>query len=286
MSYIEMKDISYKYPLAHDETLKNISYTFEKGKLYGIIGPNGGGKTTICNLIKGLIPSFYGGELTGEVYIDGKEIREWDSGTLASLVGYIFQNPFTQISGIKETVFEEIALGLENLGVKREEIISKVMDVSKRLKIEHLITKNPNRLSGGQRQRVAFAAIVAMDCDIFVIDEPTSQLDPKGTSDVFEIIHMLKEQGKTILLVEHKIDLIAEYADEILAINQGELVAKGNTKRVLADESLLMKGIGVPQIALLSHDMQRANKPFDRFAITKDEAKEQILKKDSEKICL
>lgn len=281
-----MKDISYKYPLAHDETLKNISYTFEKGKLYGIIGPNGGGKTTICNLIKGLIPSFYGGELTGEVYIDGKEIREWDSGTLASLVGYIFQNPFTQISGIKETVFEEIALGLENLGVKREEIISKVMDVSKRLKIEHLITKNPNRLSGGQRQRVAFAAIVAMDCDIFVIDEPTSQLDPKGTSDVFEIIHMLKEQGKTILLVEHKIDLIAEYADEILAINQGELVAKGNTKRVLADESLLMKGIGVPQIALLSHDMQRANKPFDRFAITKDEAKEQILKKDSEKICL
>lgn len=285
MSYIELKNVSYKYPLTREPAIKNMDYKFEKGKLYGIIGPNGGGKTTICNLIKGLIPSFYGGDLTGEVLIKGKDIREWEASSLASEVGYIFQNPFTQISGIKETVFEEIALGLENLGVEREKMIEKVIEVSEYLKIEDLIKKDPNKLSGGQRQRIAFASIVAMDSDILVIDEPTSQLDPKGTSDVFEIIHMLKEQGKTILLVEHKVDMIAEYADEVLAIKNGELIANGKTSDIFSNVDLLNEGINIPQIALLSNDLEKTDSAFDTFAITKSQAKEQILNKGSESIC-
>lgn len=285
MSYIELKNVSYRYPLAEADALKNINYAFEEGKLYGIIGENGGGKTTFCDLIKGLIPSFYGGDLTGEVFIKGKEIREWESSALASTIGYIFQNPFTQISGIKETVFEEIALGLENLGVEREEIIDRVINVVKQLKIEHLVKNNPNKLSGGQRQRVAFASIIAMETDILVIDEPTSQLDPKGTSDIFEIIHLLKEQGKTILLVEHKIDLIAEYADEVLVIKQGEVITNGKTSDVFSNVNLLNEGVNIPQIALLSNDMKEQGKPFDTFAITRSQAREQILKKGSEKIC-
>ncbi|ASN04257.1 energy-coupling factor ABC transporter ATP-binding protein [Virgibacillus necropolis] len=279
MSYIELKDISYKYPLSKDVVLKEISYTFEKGKLYGIIGPNGGGKTTLCNLIKGLIPNFYDGELTGEVLIEGKDIRDWDSSVLATTIGYIFQNPFTQISGIKETVFEEIALGLENLGVEKEIMINRVIEVIKLLGIEDLVEKDPNKLSGGQRQRVAFASIIAMDSDILVIDEPTSQLDPQGTSDVFKIIQGLKEQGKTILLVEHKIDLIAEYADEVLVIDQGELIYSGETSEIISNRELLNIGISIPQVALLSHDMQTSNEPFEQFAITKSQAREQILKR-------
>ncbi|GAB2571234.1 energy-coupling factor ABC transporter ATP-binding protein [Gracilibacillus alcaliphilus] len=285
MSYMELKNVTYRYPLAEQDALKNINYHFEQGKLYGIIGENGGGKTTFCDLMKGLIPSFYGGDLTGEVFIKGKEIRDWESSELASSIGYIFQNPFTQISGIKETVFEEIALGLENLGVEREEIIERVTNVVKQLKIEHLIKNNPNKLSGGQRQRVAFASIIAMETDILVIDEPTSQLDPKGTSDIFEIIHLLKEQGKTILLVEHKIDLIAEYADEVLVIKQGELITSGKTSEVFSNVELLNEGVNIPQIALLSNDMKEHGKPFETFAITKSQAREQILKKGSEKIC-
>ncbi|GGK02337.1 ABC transporter ATP-binding protein [Lentibacillus kapialis] len=279
MSYIELRNISYKYPLSKANVLKNISYSFEKGNLYGIIGSNNSGKTTLCNLIKGLIPEFYEGELYGEVLIEGKDVRKWDSNILATSIGYIFQNPFSQISGIKETVFEEIALGLENLGIKEDEIIDRVIDVIKLLNITDLAKKNPNELSGGQRQRVAFASIVAMNNDILVIDEPTSQLDPQGTIEIFDIINKLKQQGKTIFLVEHKIDLIAEYADEVLVIDEGELKHWGKTNEILANKDLLNRGINLPQVALLSHEMENINEPFDQFAITKAEAKKQIAKR-------
>ena len=212
MAYIELKDVTYTYPLVKEPALKNITASFEKGKFYGIIGENAGGKTTLCNLIRGLIPHFYKGKLKGEVTIDGQDLRELDIDILATQIGYIFQNPFTQISGVKKSVFEEIALGMENLGIPKQEIIERVFEIAKVLNIENLLQNNPNALSGGQRQKVAFASIIAMDSDTFVIDEPTSQLDPDGTAGIFEIIHTLKEQGKTIILVEHKIDLLAEYS--------------------------------------------------------------------------
>lgn len=123
-----------------------MNYKFEKGRFYGIIGENGGGKTTLCNLIRGLIPQFYKGKLTGTVKILGKELREWDPAELSSKIGYVFQNPFTQISGIKETVFEEIAMGMENMGVTKEQIIDQVVTICQLLKIEDLIEKNPNEL--------------------------------------------------------------------------------------------------------------------------------------------
>ncbi|MFK9092185.1 energy-coupling factor ABC transporter ATP-binding protein [Bacillus salipaludis] len=278
MDCIEFKNVSYQYPLSEAFALKNLTYTVEKGKVYGVIGPNGGGKTTLCNLVRGLIPHFYDGELSGECMIDGKDVREWDSAMLSTKIGYIFQNPFTQISGIKETVFEEIALGLENLGVEKDEMIERVIEVLKLLKIEDLMKKNPNNLSGGQRQRVAFASIIAMQNDILVIDEPTSQLDPESTADIFAIIHMLKEQGRTILLVEHKIDLIAEYSDEVLVLDKGELVFSGQATDVLSNRGLLERGVSIPQVAMLGLDMQRAGKPFDRIPITKDQAREHIIK--------
>lgn len=279
MKDIELKNVSYKYPLSDTLALNDINFTFEKGKFYGIIGSNSSGKTTLCNLVRGLIPHFYQGDLTGEILIEGKDVRVWESHLLSTRIGYIFQNPFTQISGVKETVFEEIALGLENLGFEKEEMIDKVIEVVKLLKIEDLIKKNPNNLSGGQRQRVAFGSIIAMNNDILVIDEPTSQLDPESTSDVFEIIDMLKEQGKTILLVEHKVDLIAEYSDEVLVMNKGQIVSSGTPAEVFSNKELLAMGAAIPQVSLLSHDMKRLNKPFDYIAITKSQAEEQIRKK-------
>ena len=246
MAYIELKDVTYTYPLVKEPALKNITASFEKGKFYGIIGENAGGKTTLCNLIRGLIPHFYKGKLKGEVTIDGQDLRELDIDILATQIGYIFQNPFTQISGVKKSVFEEIALGMENLGIPKQEIIERVFEIAKVLNIENLLQNNPNALSGGQRQKVAFASIIAMDSDTFVIDEPTSQLDPDGTAGIFEIIHTLKEQGKTIILVEHKIDLLAEYADEILVLQGGKLIKKGSTQEVLTDFSLLDRGVMLP----------------------------------------
>ena len=272
MAFIELKDVSYKYPYTKNFALQNVTCSFERGKFYGIIGENGGGKTTLCNLIRGLIPHFYNGDLEGEAVIYGTEVRDWDTAEISAKIGYVFQNPFTQISGIKETVFEEIAMGLENLGVPKDEMIERVCNVCKLLKIEHLIENNPNELSGGQRQRVAFASIIAMDTDLLVIDEPTSQLDPEGTEDVFEIIKTLKNSGKTIILVEHKIDLIAEYCDEVIVMNEGKIVFNGPTQEVLSNKELLEQNAVIPQVALLGHLMNDLGKPLEQIPITIDQA--------------
>lgn len=271
MGYIELKDVTYTYPLMKKPALKGITADFEKGKFYGIIGGNAGGKTTLCNLLRGLVPHFYKGKLEGEATIGGTDIRSLDVDLLSTKIGYIFQNPFTQISGVRKTVFEEIALGLENLGMPKEQMIEKVLAIAKLVDIEPLLQNNPNALSGGQRQRVAFASVIAMDTDMFVIDEPTSQLDPEGTAAIFEIIHKLKEQGKTIVLVEHKVDLLAEYADEMLVLHKGELIAKGKTEEILSEYSLLDKGAMLPHTVLFNRELNEQGIVLDHVPVTKSD---------------
>ena len=272
MAFIELKDVSYKYPYTKDYALKNVTCSFEKGRFYGIIGENGGGKTTLCNLIRGLIPHFYLGKLTGDVLVEGRDIREWDTAELSSRIGYVFQNPFTQISGIKPTVFEEVAIGLENLGVPKDRMLERVAEVCEQLDIGHLIKNNPNELSGGQRQRVAFASIIAMDTETLVIDEPTSQLDPEGTESVFRIINTLKHSDKTIILVEHKIDLIAEFCDEVLVMEKGSIAFSGPTKEVLSKKELLEHNAAIPEAARFGHAMADAGKPLAEIPVTLEEA--------------
>lgn len=276
MAAVELRNISYAYPLAEEKALRNISVSFEAGKLYGIIGPNGSGKTTLCNLVRGLAPYFYRGELEGECRINGRLLKDIDFDELSVEVGFIFQNPFTQISGVKETVFEEIAMGLENLGVSREDMIRRTVQIIRDLGIEDIMDKNPNALSGGQKQRVAFASIIVMEPPIIVIDEPTSQLDPHGTDMIFEIIYKMKERGKTILLVEHKVDLLADYADEILVLNKGELVAHGPTREILTDDSLLNQGTAIPEVALLGRDLKLDGLNLPEIPITIQRAAEVL----------
>ncbi len=268
MKSIVLKDIRYKYPLAKEYALKDINVAFETNKFYGIIGPNGSGKSSLCSLIKGLIPDFYLGDLEGTVEIDDIPIGQWDKNKLCTKVGYIFQNPFTQISGIRDSVLEEIVLGLENQGLSKDEMIERALHVARLIDIYDIIDKNPNELSGGQRQRVAFASILAMDTDIYVIDEPTSQLDPEGTENVFKIIRSLKEQKKTVILVEHKIDLMAEYADEILVMSGGQIIRRGPTQDILSDYRLMGQKIAVPQTAVFGRDMKNAGKPLSEIPIT------------------
>lgn len=282
MALIELENVTYHYPLCKASALQDVTYSFEKGVFYGVIGENGGGKTSLCNLLRGLIPHFYQGKLEGRVTIDGTDVREWDTGKLSARIGYVFQNPFTQISGIKATVFEEVAMGLENLGCPKREMVDRVLEICKLLGIEHLMEKDPNGLSGGQRQRVAFASILAMDAEILVIDEPTSQLDPQGTQDVFEIIHGLRGSGKTILLVEHKIDLIAEYCDRVLVMQNGRIVRSGPTAEVLAAPDLEDVGALPPQVAAFGHAMAAAGKPLAGIPITLADAERLVRRRQEE----
>lgn len=275
-SVIEFKNVTYTYPLTDVPAIKEVNLSFEKGKFYGIIGENGSGKTTFCNLIRGFAPEFYMGELEGEVLIDGKSTLDYKEGELSLRIGYVFQNPFNQISGVKDTVFEEVAFGLENFGVPVDEIEKRVIDVMKLTKIEHLAEKNPFDLSGGQQQRAALASIIVLEPDILVIDEPTSQLDPEGTESVFEIISEMKKQKKTIVLVEHKIDLIAEYADEVVVLKEGSVLKRGTTQDVLSDISLLEHGVQLPQMAILGNDLIEKGVELDYIPVTMLQAKELI----------
>ena len=271
MDRIELKHVTFSYTLAENKALDDGSFTFERGRFYGVIGENGGGKTTLCNLLRGLIPNFFKGEMLGQVLYDGTDMKELDVDALSVDIGYVFQNPFTQISGVKKTVFEEVALGLENLGVPPEKIVKRVIDVLKLLEIEHLALNNPTELSGGQRQRVAFASIIVMDPDILVIDEPTSQLDPEGSRRIFDIIETLKKRNKTIILVEHKINMIAMYCDAVLVRKDGKLVRSGSAQEVLSDVSLPSLGVRLPEAAQLAYDLADKGMPLSGIPIT-DEA--------------
>lgn len=257
MAFLELKNINYKYPTSEDWVVQNIDIKIEKGEFWAIVGKNGSGKTTLCNIMRGFAPSFFKGTFEGEVIVDNKNLNDYSEGEKATKIGFVFQNPFVQISGVKETVYDEIAFGLENLGLEEQYIRNKVEETLKLIDIDYLRNKNPFELSGGQRQRVALASIIAMDPDILVIDEPTSQLDPDGTEKVFEIIETMKNKGKTIILVEHKIELIAEYADNIIVLDEGEIILRGETKDILKNKVLLEKEIGIPQYSILGYELRK-----------------------------
>lgn len=276
---IEIKNFSYKYPLENKNVLENLNLKIEKGEFWAVIGKNGSGKTTLCNALRRFVPDFYKGEVTGKIVIDGKNLKDFNPKELVTKVGFVFQNPFTQISGVKDTVFEEIAYGLENLAVEKEKIIKRVNETLKLLEIEHLKDKNPQEMSGGQKQRVALASIIVMDPEILVIDEPTSQLDPKGTQDIFKIINIMAKKGKTIILVEHKLELIAEYAEKIVVLDEGKIILSGDKKEILNNRLLEEKGIGMPQYSKLAYELIKVGKAkFEEIPITKGKTVE-LLKK-------
>ena len=279
MGYLKLENVNYKYPLEEKNTLQNINIEIKKGEFWAVIGKNGSGKTTFCNMLRRFVPDFYKGELTGKITLEDKELKNYSQKELVQKIGFVFQNPFTQISGVKDTVFEEIAYGLENLGLDKEEIISRVEKILKLLEIEKLRDRNPYDLSGGQKQRVALASIIAMNPDILVIDEPTSQLDPKGTEDIFKIINLMANEGKTIILVEHKLELIAEYAENILVLDEGEVILSGKAKEVLNNKILLEKEIGMTQYSILAYELEKTAKvELEEIPITKEKTVE-LLKK-------
>ena len=272
MKAYELKNVGYKYLIGKDIVFKDVSFSIDHGEFVAITGKNGSGKTTLCNILRGFIPHLNYGTLEGEILLNGESLPDMSLASLVDKVGYIFQNPFIQVSGIKDTVFEELAFGLENLGIPRAEMIERVKNIIQLLKLEDLQLKHPAELSGGQRQRVAIASILVMDPDILIIDEPTSQLDPQGTEDIFNIIRLLKSQNKTIILVEHKIDMIAEYADRIIVLGDQTMVYDGPKDKILIDEKMMSYGSNLPQYAKLGIRYHQEVKPLKKIPIVLEEA--------------
>lgn len=276
MAYIEFKNITYTYPLAEKPSVSDIDIKLEKGKFYTILGANGSGKTTICNILRGFIPNFFQGKMEGEVILDGKNLEEYTLGELSSKIGYVFQNPFNQITGARDTVYGEIAYGLENFGVPVEEIKERVDRIMEITNTSYLKDKNPFELSGGQQQRVALASVLVLEPDVLIIDEPTSQLDPQETERVFDIIEKMKNMGKTILLVEHKIELVAEYSDDILVLEDGKLIRFGEKHDVLSEIELQNHGVMLPQTVILADKMKKKGLKLKEKIITSDEIVKEL----------
>lgn len=271
MDSIKITDLSYRYPTAEEEVLRHVSLTIKKGELCAIVGANGSGKTTLCNAIRGFVPKFYKGEISGEVLVNGKDVQKEDIGSTALEVGFVFQNPFTQISGIADTVYEELAFGLENMGIDPTEINERIEKMMKLTKIEEFRDRDPYQLSGGQQQRVALASILVMRQDILVIDEPTSQLDPQSTDDVFEMIQLMKNMGKTVVLVEHKMEQIAEYADHVVVMDKGKIVLEGTAKEVFFNPKCMEYHTRLPQSTKIAMELMKEGIPFQEIPVTVDE---------------
>lgn len=276
MDLIELRDYHFEYAIALEPTLKGINLTLEEGKLYALIGPNGAGKTTLANAIRGFVPKFHIGDESGDVLVFGKNMKDLELNDLATKIGYVFQNPFTQMSGAKQTVFGEIAYGLENIGVAKDEIVERVEAVMKLTKTDELRDRNPMELSGGQQQRVALASTLVMEQSVYIIDEPTSQLDPQSTDAIFEIIQGLKEQGKTVLLIEHKINQIAEFADEILVMNDGQIVMQGTPHEIFQTDKAKEYGSLMPSATQIAFEMQSKGYDFDTIPTTLSELKDAL----------
>lgn len=276
MAFIELKNVSYRYPTSSKKNLSDINLSIEKGEFVAVIGRNGSGKTTLCNVIRGFAPHFYDGKLTGSVTVNGKDVLNTEIGLLSADVGYVFQNPFNQTSGIKNTVYEEIAYGLENLNIPCDEILRRVDGVLDRLGISYLADKHPMKLSGGQCQRVALASVIVMEPKVLIIDEPTSQLDPHGAEGVFKIIDQMKQSHITTILVEHKIDRIAEYADRVILMDEGRIVKDGLVGEVLSNPCLLDYGVTMPQCAMLGIALQEHGYPIKDIPITIKQAKVSV----------
>lgn len=268
MDCVEIKNLTYQYPLTEEPVLNGIDLSIKKGELCAVIGANGSGKTTLCNAIRGFIPHFYKGELSGSVKINGKNIQDCEIGDLALDVGFVFQNPFTQISGVATTVYDELAFGLENMGIAPDEIRDRVEEIMKLTKIQDFRDKDPYQLSGGQQQRVALAAVLVMGQEILVIDEPTSQLDPQSTDDVFDIIQLMKDMGKTIILVEHKMEQIAEYADHVVVLDHGRIVMEGTPSEVFSNSNCIKYHTRLPQCTKIALELKNAGIKLPEIPVT------------------
>jgi len=245
--------VSYAYAEAPREAVSDIAFSIGEGEWVGLTGPTNSGKSTLCLLAIGLAPHFFGGRLKGRVVAFGRDSRSVSVIERSSEVGLLFQNPFTQVSGARERVDEEVAFGPECHGVQRVEIDARVAEAMEVVGISHLAARHPFDLSGGQLQRLALAGLLAMRPKLLLLDEPTSQLDPAGTAAIFEVLARLHTRGTTIVMVEHRLETLCELCPRVIAMASGRVIADGTPADVFNRE-LVQQRVGMPVYTRIARD--------------------------------
>ena len=248
---IAMQGVRYRYPDTDRDVLSGIDMVVAPGEWVGIVGPVNAGKSTLCFTAMGLIPHFFGGRLRGEATVlgagSGQTVAE-----RSRRVGLLFQNPFTQISGARERVDEEVAFGPENHGLPRDEVDGRVGEALEQVGLNEVRDRHPQTLSGGQLQRLALAALLALRPELLLLDEPTSQLDPAGSRQLFGVLAGLHRRGVTIVMVEQKLEAVAALCTRVVAMDQGRLIADGTPEHVF-NQPAVEQASGVPAFTRLTH---------------------------------
>ena len=276
MSIIKIENLSVQYLEQEDKALDGISLEVNEGEFVAILGAHGAGKTTLCLSINGIVPNMINADMFGKIEVAGEVPPKIPVRELASKVGSVFDNPEFQMSQL--TVFEEVALGLQNLGVEKDTIIENITRSLELVGLAGFEERSPFEISGGQQQRLAMASALSMKPQILVLDEPTSNLDPIGKEEVFTVTRkMNKEEGLTVIIAEHEVEVIAEYADKVILLEEGKITQMGTPEELFPSIVNIQSDVGVriPQIT------DFASKIPDKFKgtipVTVDQATESYI---------
>ena len=258
---IVIEQFSYKYAGAEQFALKDINLRIKRGEYVGIMGPTGAGKTTLCLAMNGIVPHFYGGDFYGSVSINSMDTVDHPTFDLAEHVGMVFEDPEIQLTA--PSVAREIAFALENIRTPVSEIKRRIPVALEMVRLPGMEDRHPHQLSGGQKQRLAIAAALALRPGVLVLDEPTSQLDPVGTDEVFAIARELnQEHGITIVLVSHASEEVAEYADRVVLLGGGKLLTEAPPRQFFANIDLLRENeVRPPEVTLAFNHLLNGRKP-------------------------
>lgn len=273
---IAVRDVRYRYPTSPDWVLRGVSFEVRRGEFIGLIGSTGAGKSTLCLTLNGLIPHYTGGVLEGEVWVDGQRTRDLSVADLSGRVGLVFQDADAQL--MMSTVEEECLLGPLSQGLSRAAARARARQMLEVLEIAELAERSPRTLSGGQKQRAAIAAVMATQPEVLVLDEATSELDALTVHKLFALCDRLnREQGATILIVSHEIELLATHASRLILMSEGRILADGPPREVLGQTALFQAtGVRLPQVVELAELLADAI-TWPTLPLTEAEA-EQVLR--------
>ena len=271
---LEVRNIKYSYNNDY-QALKGVSLKIEKGEMVALLGKNGAGKSTLFLHLNGIYEPD-----EGKVFIDGEELK-YDKKSLLKFrqkVGIVFQNPDDQI--FAPTVEEDVAFGPLNLGLSMEEVQDRVEEALERVGMSGFEKTAPHHLSGGQKKRVAIAGILAMKPEIMVLDEPTAGLDPQGVTNLVKLLKELNDEGITIVISTHEVDLVPDYANRVFVLVGGELIAEGTPKDIFSQSDILESAnLKIPIVTELFQQIEAEGFDMDNdYPLTVKEAKEKFLK--------
>jgi len=269
---IQLNDVSYQYPRSKRWAILHLNLEIHQGEFIAVMGENGAGKSTFCQMLNGIIPNSIGGNLKGQILINGINTQEAGISQLATQVGIVLEDPETQL--FTTSVASEVAFGPENLSQPLNEILENVKWALDVVRLTGFENRMPSALSGGQKQRLAIAANIAMKPGILVLDEATSQLDPLGVEEVLSVAKELNQKyGMTIIMATDASEMIARMMDRVIILDKGQKIVEGTPREIFSQTDLFQKYmIRSPQVSQLAAKLEKAGQKFLSMPITTEEA--------------